>query len=178
MLNRGQIYATDTARRRLDAARPRLERAGARNVQLRAIRSEEDPWLDQFRDRLDRVLVDAPCTGTGRWRREPDARWRLAPEDLARAAATQGRLLDAAARLVKPDGRLVYVVCSLLPAECERQIEAFLARRPDFAPLPVAEIWRRTLDGEPPADGSPWLLLSPARTGTDGFFAAILRRAA
>jgi 16S rRNA (cytosine967-C5)-methyltransferase len=177
MLNRGQIYATDAARRRLDAARPRLDRAGARNVQLRAIRSEEDPWLDQFRDRLDRVLVDAPCTGVGRWRREPDARWRLTPDDLARATALQARLLDAASRLVKPGGRLVYVVCSPLPAEGERQIEAFLERRPDFAPLAAADAWRRTLAGEPPQDASPWLLLSPARTKTDGFFAAILHRA-
>jgi 16S rRNA (cytosine967-C5)-methyltransferase len=177
MLNRGQIYATDTARRRLDAARPRLDRAGARNVQLRAVRSEYDPWLDQFRDRLDRVLVDAPCTGVGRWRREPDARWRLTPDDLARAVEAQARLLDAAARLVKPGGRLVYVVCSLLPAEGERQVEAFLNRRPDFAALPAADSWRRALAGEPPHDGAPWLVLSPARTGTDGFFAAILRRA-
>jgi len=176
MLNRGQIYACDVSRRRLEAARPRLERAGARNVQLRPIRSEQDPWLDGFRERLDRVLVDAPCSGSGRWRRDPHARWRFGPDDLARAVELQARLLDSAARLVRPGGRLVYAVCSLLPAEGEAQVEAFLGRRPDFAPRPAAGIWRGFAPGEPPPGTGPWLVLTPARSGTDGFFVAILEK--
>lgn len=176
MLNRGQIYATDVARRRLDAARPRLERAGVRNVQLHAIRSETDPWLDQFAGRLDRVLIDAPCSGSGRWRRDPEARWRLTPMDLERAVDLQDRLLQAGARLVRPSGRLIYAVCSLLPTEGERRIEAFRASRPDFALLPPAEVWSEAIGGACPDGGAPWLTLTPQRHGCDGFFVAILQK--
>jgi 16S rRNA (cytosine967-C5)-methyltransferase len=123
------------------------------------------------------VLVDAPCTGTGTWRRNPDGRWTLRPEDLAELVPKQAAILDAAARLVKPGGGLIYATCSVLPAENEQQIEAFLGRHPEFAAVPVADVWRDAMGAEPPAEiGGPYLRLSPLRHGTDGFFAAALVR--
>jgi 16S rRNA (cytosine967-C5)-methyltransferase len=124
---------------------------------------------------FDRVFVDAPCTGTGTWRRNPDAKWRLRPEDLAELAALQADILDSAQRLVKPGGRLIYVTCSLLREENERQIESFLARHGEFTLLPIGDVWRQTIGGEPPAPGD-MLRLTPARHGTDGFFVAVMTR--
>ena len=124
------------------------------------------------------MLVDAPCTGSGTWRRNPDGRWTLRPEDLAELVPKQAAILDAAQRLVKPGGGLIYATCSVLPAENERQVEAFLERHPDFAVVPVADIWRDAIASEPPPEVAtgPYLRLSPLRHGTDGFFAATLVR--
>ena len=107
-----------------------------------ACSSERDPWVKRHAGAFDRVLVDAPCTGVGTWRRNPDARWKLTPDYLKDLLDLQRRILDSAARLVKPGGRLIYATCSLLPAENEAQIEGFLAQHPDFAILPVADVWR------------------------------------
>ncbi len=124
------------------------------------------------------MLVDVPCTGSGTWRRNPDGRWTLRPEDLAELVPKQAAILDAASRLVKPGGGLIYATCSVLPAENERQIEGFLERHPDFAIVPVADIWRDALASEPPPEvaAGPYMRLSPLRHGTDGFFAATLVR--
>ena len=124
------------------------------------------------------MLFRSPCTGTGTWRRNPDGRWTLSPRDLAELLPKQATILDEAQRLVKPGGRLIYVTCSVLPAEDEAQAEAFLARHPDFRPLPVAELWRESVGGEPPPQTAPraWLRLSPLQHGTDGFFAAVFER--
>ena len=181
MRNRGQIHACDSDAHRLSRLNPRAQRAGARNIQVhRLSEADDDPFLVEMAGKADRVLVDAPCSGTGTWRRNPEARWRLTPEQLAELHALQDRLLDRAGRLVKPGGRLIYVTCSLLPSEDEDRIEAFLARQPDFAPLPVAEIWPAASDASPPSSGpgqdGPWLQLTPHRHGVDGFFVAILAR--
>lgn len=175
MGRRGQIYACDVDRRRLERMRPRLKRAGAHNVQRRHIASERDPWLAGLAGAADRVLVDAPCSGTGTWRRNPDARWRLTPAAVERHAALQQRLLAAAAPLVRPGGRLVYATCSLLPAEDEDQVDRFLAAEPGFRVVPVTEIWAEAVGGDCPTAG-PYLLLTPRRHGVDGFFAAIFER--
>jgi 16S rRNA (cytosine967-C5)-methyltransferase len=176
MQNRGQIYAYDPDKSRLAPIYDRLKRAGARNVQ---VRSPAPAGLDDLVSSTDRVLVDAPCTGTGIWRRRPDAKWRVTPEALARRVAEQARILDAAAVFVRPGGTLVYATCSVLPAEDEERIGAFVAKHPEFQPLPMRDAWASALpEIGPPAgaiDGD-FLRLTPARSGTDGFFCAVLRR--
>ena len=120
------------------------------------------------------MLVDAPCTGSGTWRRAPEAPWRLAEADVDRFARLQAMLLDRAARLVAPGGRLVYGICSLFRAEGEAVVEAFLASHADFTVLPLPAVWAATLGGTAPG---PHLLLRPAAHGTDGFFATVAIRA-
>lgn len=178
MNNKGRVVAMDVFETRLDRSAQRLRRAGAHNVERRTIDSDNRKWLKRQAGAFDRVLVDAPCTGTGTWRRNPDGRWTLRPEDLAELVPKQAAILDAASRLVKPGGGLVYATCSILPAENERQIEGFLERHSDFEVVPVGLIWRDVLASEPPADvaRSPYLRLSPLTHGTDGFFAATLVR--
>ena len=178
MGNAGRIVACDTVARRLEGATARLRRAGVSNVERRLLATERDPWVKKHKGGFDRVLVDAPCTGTGTWRRNPDARWFLEPSDLEELLAKQRRILDSAARLVRPGGRLIYVTCSLLPDEDERQAEDFLASHPSFAALPVAAIWRRTIGDRFPGGDDRFLLLTPRRDGTDGFFVAVFERSA
>jgi len=185
MNNKGRVVAMDVYESRLDRSAQRLRRAGAHNVERRALPTEggdaaNAKWLKRQKGAFDRVLVDAPCTGTGTWRRNPDGRWTLAPQDLAELVPKQAAILDAASRLVKPGGGLIYATCSVLPAENERQIEAFLARHPEFAVVPVADLWADVIGTEPPAGmgDSPYLRLSPLRHGTDGFFGAALVRKA
>ena len=116
-----------------------------------------------------------PCLGTGTWRRNPDAKWRMRPEDLAELVERQQQILRSAARLVRPGGRVIYATCSLLREEDEAQAEAFLAAEPNFLLLPVARAWAETIGGASP-DGEDYLRLTPARHGTDGFFLAIFER--
>jgi 16S rRNA (cytosine967-C5)-methyltransferase len=180
MGNRGQIHACDTDRRRLGKLMPRAQRAGARNIQTRFLKpdtlaSEADPDLADLEARMDCVLVDAPCSGTGAWRRSPDARWRLTPELLASYGAAQTEVLARGARAVKPGGRLVYVTCSLLPSENEARIAAFLEDRPDFALADWETFWPEG-SAPPAAPPSGALRLSPASTRTDGFYVAVLKR--
>jgi 16S rRNA (cytosine967-C5)-methyltransferase len=177
MDNRGHLVACDVSAHRLERATERLRRAGASIVQRKALQSARDPWVKRHGKSFDRVLVDAPCTGTGTWRRNPDAKWRLKPSDLAELEARQAEILDSAARLVRPKGRLIYVTCSLLEAEDEAQVARFLESHPDFALLPIRQVWADTLGGDCPARGDT-LRLSPARHGTDGFFIAVMERAA
>jgi 16S rRNA (cytosine967-C5)-methyltransferase len=177
MRNQGHLIACDVSERRLERATQRLRRAGASIVQRHPLSSARDQWVKRHKGGFDRVFVDAPCTGTGTWRRNPDAKWRLAPKDLEELVALQAEILDSAQRLVKPGGRLVYVTCSLLIEEDERQVEAFLAGHPDFSLLPVQEVWAETIGKECPVE-APMLRLTPARNGTDGFFAALLARRA
>ncbi|MGQ0456297.1 MAG: RsmB/NOP family class I SAM-dependent RNA methyltransferase [Hyphomicrobium sp.] len=177
MQNTGQIYAYDSDKMRLKPIFDRVRRNGVRNVQI--LRAGDAAALDALGAKFDRVLVDAPCTGTGTWRRRPDAKWRLKPEALAARLGEQKIVLANAARFVKPGGRLVYVTCSILIEENGDQVAAFFDARNDFHLLPYADVWRETLAGEPPpsADGrSDALLLTPARHGTDGFFIAIMER--
>lgn len=175
MNNKGHIVACDVSGKRLEGATKRLRRAGVFNVESRALSSERDPWLKRQREKFDRVLVDAPCTGTGTWRRNPDAKWTLRPEDAAELAALQRRILESAARLVRPGGRIVYATCSLLPEENEEQAGWFGMTHPEFTPVPVAEIWLRVI-GRAAPEGGLYLRLSPARHNTDGFFAAVFEK--
>jgi 16S rRNA (cytosine967-C5)-methyltransferase len=174
MEDRGIVLACDIDARRLAELEPRQRRADLRCIRPLLLR-EGGPELDSWIARADAVLVDAPCTGMGTWRRAPDARWRLTPETLDRSRTLQRETLATAARLVKPGGRLVYAVCSLLPEEGEDQAEAFLSAHPDFMPSPPAARWAAAGLGGAPPDG-PWAVLTPAGQGTDGFFIAVFTR--
>ncbi|HSK40784.1 MAG TPA: RsmB/NOP family class I SAM-dependent RNA methyltransferase, partial [Arenibaculum sp.] len=175
MDNRGRVIACDVLAGRLKRAAERFRRAGLHNIETRALATERDPWVKRHKGRFDRVLVDAPCSGTGTWRRNPDSRWRPLGPGLCELVPTQHAILDSASRLVKPAGRLVYATCSLLPEENEKQVSAFLDAHPDFALVPMPEAWREAIGTEPPGNG-PWLSLTPARHGTDGFFCAVMER--
>jgi 16S rRNA (cytosine967-C5)-methyltransferase len=177
MQNTGQIYAYDADKRQLRPIFERLKRAGVRNVQV--MEAGATAALEALGARFDLVLVDAPCTGSGTWRRKPDSKWRLKPANIPERQAEQVRVLDLGASLVKPGGRLAYVTCSVLPEENGDQVAAFLVRHADFALLPYGEAWRERLGSEPPAsaDGrTDTLQLTPARHATDGFFIALLAR--
>jgi 16S rRNA (cytosine967-C5)-methyltransferase len=176
MNNKGHIVACDVSAKRLEGATKRLRRAGVFNVESRALSSERDPWLKRQLGKFDRVLVDAPCTGTGTWRRNPDAKWTLTAQDAAELEALQRRILDSAARLVKPGGRIVYATCSLLPQENEQQAAWFAMTHPGFTAVPVGDIWSRVTGNAMPMDGDLYLRLSPARHNTDGFFVAVFEK--
>ena len=175
MRGEGRLVATDSDGRRLARLAPRLARAGAR-AEVHALAGPADPWLAAEAERFDRVLVDAPCSLTGTWRRHPEVRWRLDAAGVARLAGVQGDLLDRAANLVAPGGRLVYATCSLLAEENEDVVAAFLDRDARFRARDPASLWTEAeLPGAAPATG-PGLLLDPWRHGTDGFFVAVLDR--
>ncbi|MCC6714872.1 MAG: RsmB/NOP family class I SAM-dependent RNA methyltransferase [Gammaproteobacteria bacterium] len=176
--NTGQLYAYDEERARLRPIFERLRRAGARNVQV--LDGGDREALAALGERFDIVLLDAPCTGSGTWRRRPDAKWRLKPESLAQRLRDQQAVLALGAPHVRPGGRLVYVTCTLLPEENGDQVRTFLASHPEFAIVPWRQQWRKAIGTDPPAsaDGSEeTLLLTPADHGTDGFFIAVLERA-
>ncbi len=177
MGNRGQIYAADTDGRRLAGLYPRLDKSGARSVQIRAPRRGVPP-IDDLKGRCDLVLVDAPCTGTGTWRRNPDAKWRVRPGALDQRIKEQDAVLAQAATYVKPGGRLVYVTCSLLAEENEARVEAFLAAQDTFRMQPPAAMAAAAgLSVLTPYAGDLGIRLSPLRTGTDGFFiSGLLKR--
>jgi 16S rRNA (cytosine967-C5)-methyltransferase len=177
MGNSGQIYAYDSDKGQLRPIFERLQRAGVRNAQV--LDGGHKAGLEALGARFDVVLVDAPCSGSGTWRRKPDAKWRLKPEALATRQAEQREVLTLASRLVKLGGRLTYVTCSVLPEENVDQVAWFLGAVPGFALVPFEEVWKATIGGEPPAsaDRSPeTLLLTPASHGTDGFFVASFKR--
>jgi len=180
MENRGQIYATDLDKRRLAPIHARLERAGARNVQVRTPTGRGDILAD-LAGRADLVMIDAPCTGTGAWRRNPDAKWRIRPGALAERLNEQQAVLERAATLVKSGGRIAYVTCSVLAEENNDQVGSFLARHPDFsvekpADLPKVLGERAYLFARAALISDQGLLMTPRRTDTDGFFVSMLRR--
>lgn len=172
LANTGTVYAFDIAQKRLDKLKPRVVRAGLDNVRIEHIESENDARVQRLRGKIDRVLVDAPCSGTGTVRRNPDIKWRSI--DLAEITATQARILHAAAALAKPGGRVVYATCSLIEAENDAVIAQFLATHPDFELVPAADILARRHIAL--ADAGTMLRLDPVRHGTDAFFAAALQR--
>ncbi len=195
MENRGQIYATDIDKRQLAPIHERIARAGARNIQVRTPRGAPPipspasggglGWgqIADIAGRIDRVLIDAPCTGTGAWRRNPDAKWRVRPGALAERMKQQEQLLDGAAALVKAGGRIAYVTCSVLAEENGDQVRAFLSRHSGFAIVPPGEVAAGAL-GERAmlfchaALLSPeGLLMTPLLTATDGFYVAVMRKA-
>jgi len=178
MENRGQIYATDADARRLAPIHERLTRAGARNVQVRTPRGGADA-LSDLDGQADLVLVDAPCTGCGTWRRNPDAKWRLRPGSLSARQKEQAAVLDRASALVRPGGRIVYITCSILPDENDDAVAAFRSRSPGFDAVPSGEIIAAAgLGGLADAVRATeyGLQMTPLRTGTDGFYLAVLRR--
>jgi len=180
MANQGQIYATDSDARRLAPIHDRLTRAGVRNVQVRTPRARADAVLD-LDGRIDCVLVDAPCTGIGTWRRNPDAKWRLRPGSLDVRRKEQGTVLDRAAALAKPGGRIVYITCSILPEENDDALAAFMERHPGFAPLASDRMLEAaglgSLHGAVRLTAHG-LQMTPLKTGTDGFYVAVLVRKA
>ncbi len=173
MRNTGRLYAFDVSAARLARLTPRLARSGLSNVEPVAIASENDARVKRLAGKAQRVLVDAPCTGTGTLRRNPDIKWRQDPLALDSLFGQQARILASAARCVAPGGRLVYATCSLLPAENEQQVERFLAEHPDFHLLPVADI---LANRTPLVVSTPTLQLRPDQHHTDAFFAAVLER--
>jgi 16S rRNA (cytosine967-C5)-methyltransferase len=174
MQNRGQLLACDVSAARLDGAVRRLRRAGVHNVERHLV-GPGDKWAKRRAGGFDRVLVDAPCTGTGTWRRNPDARLRLRESDLLELLPKQASILDAAQGLVRKGGRLVYATCSLLSEENEAQVTAFLARHPAFSLASAGQA--APLVSGLAGDGA-FLSLTPARHGTDGFFGAVMERVA
>jgi 16S rRNA (cytosine967-C5)-methyltransferase len=182
MENRGQIYAHDADLRRLAPIHERVKRADAHNVQVRAPKGAADVLTD-LEGRMDLVLIDAPCTGTGVWRRHPDAKWRMRPGALEQRTKEQAALLDQAARFVQPGGRIAYVTCSVLDAENGAQVRAFVSRHPEFAVVPPAETARALGErglilAKAALASAEGLLLTPRRTDTDGFFVSLMRRTA
>lgn len=176
MQNKGQIFAYDSDRARLAPIYDRLKRAGARNVQVRA---PAEGALDDLIGKMDRVVIDAPCTGSGTWRRRPDAKWKLTPEQVAARVAEQRAILAEGIRYVKPGGALVYITCSILPEENGGQVEQFLARHPEFMAIPGHSLWHSHFSGtKARARFSPegGVALTPHSTGTDGFYAIVTMR--
>jgi 16S rRNA (cytosine967-C5)-methyltransferase len=181
MEGKGRLIATDSDKRQLAPIHERLSRAGVHNCDVRTPKGEGDA-LSDIRQSADLVVIDAPCTGTGTWRRNPDAKWRMRPGALELRLKTQGDVLDRAAHLVKPGGRIAYVTCSVLSVENGNQIRQFLTRHPGFAVVPPREVaaalWDKAEDFAAATLRSPeGLLMTPRRTGTDGFFVSVLRRA-
>jgi 16S rRNA (cytosine967-C5)-methyltransferase len=180
MENHGQIYATDTDKRRLAPIHARLHRAGVRNVQVRTPAGDANVLAD-INGRADLVLIDAPCTGTGMWRRNPDAKWRIRPGALAQRQNQQRTVLERAVPLLKRGGRLVYVTCSVLEEENADQVRAFLGRHDDFSVVTCSDLMtelgeRKHLFRDAARFSEAGLLMSPHRTDTDGFFVAALIR--
>jgi len=174
MGNKGQIFAYDADRGRLAPIYERLKRNGVRNAQVRA---PGDGALEDLVGRMDRVVVDAPCTGTGTWRRRPDAKWKLTPQQVEVRTAEQAEILAQAAQYVKPGGVIAYITCSVLDPENRGSVEAFLAAHPQFAVRDAGALWQGVFGAErgEKVAVSPWgLTLTPHRTGTDGFFFSLL----
>jgi 16S rRNA (cytosine967-C5)-methyltransferase len=175
MHSHGRLYAFDTSEKRLANLRPRVARAGLHNVQPRLITDELDERIGRLAGKADRVLVDAPCSGLGTLRRNPDLRWRQTPGAIEKMTVKQASIVAAAAQLVRAGGRLVYGTCSLLEEENEAIVQGFLAARPDFALVPAGEVLAQA---RIPLDTGRYLRLTPAAHGCDGFFAAVLERMA
>jgi 16S rRNA (cytosine967-C5)-methyltransferase len=180
MQGKGRLIATDRDKRQLAPIHERLSRAGVHNAEVRTPKGEADP-LSDIRASADLVVIDAPCTGTGTWRRNPDAKWRMRPGALEIRMKDQVEVLGRAVALLKPGGRIAYVTCSVLAQENGEQVRGFLARHPEFSVVPPAQtasvLWDKADDFAAAALGSPegWLM-TPRRTGTDGFFVSVLKK--
>lgn len=174
MQNKGRILAWDASEKRLKQLPKRLARAGVSNVQIHALRDEGDPFTKRHKASADWVLVDAPCSGSGTWRRNPDLKWRFTLEDLQEVKAIQQRILHKAAALVAPKGKLVYVTCSVFRDENILQVKQFLEDNPTFKVVSPGKMWDKHLHSEPGI--GPVCILNPHKDGTDGFFAAILQQ--
>jgi len=180
MQGKGRLIATDRDKRQLAPIHERLSRAGVHNADVRTPKGDADPLAD-IRSSADLVLIDAPCTGTGTWRRNPDAKWRMRPGALEVRLKDQIEVLDRAAGLVKSGGRIAYITCSVLPPENSEQIRAFISRHSEFTVVPPARtataLWDKADDFLAAAIQTPeGLLMTPRRTGTDGFFVSVMAK--
>jgi len=175
MASSGRLYAFDISEKRLARLSPRLKRSGLSNVTAQVIANENDTRLKRLAGKLDRVLIDAPCSGLGTLRRDPGLKFRQSPDAVAALARTQASLIRAGGRLVKPGGRLVYATCSLLPAENQAIVQGFLAEHPEFRRVPANEALAACRVA---LDTGEYLQMNPAAHGTDGFFAAVLEKQA
>jgi 16S rRNA (cytosine967-C5)-methyltransferase len=173
MRNTGRLYAFDVSEKRLAKLKPRMARSGLSNVHPVLIAHERDAKVKRLAGKIDRVLVDAPCSGLGTLRRNPDVKWRQAPEAIAEMHEKQLSILDGASRLVKGGGRLVYATCSLLDEENDAVVEQFLAKHDDFRLVPMRDV---LLEQKIPLEMDKYLKLLPHKHNTDGFFAAVLER--
>jgi len=176
MQNKGQIFAHDSDKHRLAPIYDRLKRNGVRNVQTIA---PEEEKLEKLHNKMDRVVVDAPCTGTGTWRRRPDTKWRLNEDQLNDRVKQQAEILREAAKFVRVGGQLTYITCSILPQENSEQIAAFIKDNPSFSVLPAHSIWQKrfgSASSARPYFDDNGLTLTPASCGTDGFYISILQR--
>lgn len=179
MKNKGRILAWDISQKRLTQIKDRLKRAGVDNVQIHVLESENDSFIKRHKASADRVLVDAPCSGTGTWRRNPDLKWRFTAQDLQEVRSLQESILQSASRLVVKGGRLIYATCSLLISENDEQVEKFIKNNGNFRVVCVKKVWNKVCTGdEAESDDSAvsYLSVAPHQDGVDGFFAAILER--
>lgn len=182
MQNKGRIWACDVDQSRLENARKRLRRSGIHCVQTKTLDDEQDDWVRKHKNMADCVLIDAPCSGMGTWRRNPFSRWQNLGPSLKQLVELQHGILSSASRLVKSGGRLLYATCSMLPEENHDQVERFIKEHPYFHPVPLAELWQQTGHAMPehPAFQEALqhhsLQLTPLHHGTDGFFIAALKR--
>jgi 16S rRNA (cytosine967-C5)-methyltransferase len=181
MQGKGRLIATDHDKRQLAPIYERLSRAGVHNADIRTPKGDTDTLTD-IHASADLVLIDAPCTGTGTWRRNPDAKWRMRPGALEVRLKDQIEVLDRAAGLVKPGGRIAYITCSVLPPENGEQVRAFVGRHPEFAVVPPSQtatvLWDKAEEiAEAALQSDEGWLMTPRRTGTDGFFVSVLKKA-
>ena len=172
----GHLYACDVSAVRMKKMRDRIQRAGAFGIKLQAIKFANDEWVTDNCMCADRVLADVPCTGTGRWRRDSNLRWRYLPIDLESFRGQQQAIMTVAASLVKPGGRMIYTTCSFLEEENERQVVWFLSEHKNFASLSMNKVWREAFRLNQPPEMGLGLRLTPSLTGTDGFFCAVVER--
>jgi 16S rRNA (cytosine967-C5)-methyltransferase len=175
MQNKGNLILSDIHPHRLQRAKERLRRAGVTSYQLKDI-AKDNSWFKRQHNRFDRVLVDAPCTGTGTWRRNPDLKNRLTPTDLEELTQLQQKILEQALQFVKPGGQLIYVTCSVLDAENDSQVNWLLEKYPEFKSIPVSDVWNKTLKVPCPFTAGT-AQFKPSIHGTDGFFVSIFERA-
>ncbi len=175
MKDGGPLVVCDTDQARLDRMKSRLKRAGVSNVTRHCLKNDDQAWFDENADTAMRVLADVPCSGSGAWRRNPAAKWRLTPDKLNGLLDVQRGILTQAASLTAPGGRLIYATCSILPRENAEQVNWFLEKNENFSIIPVSDVWRDTVGTDCPVEGD-FLEITPAGHGTDGFFAAIMER--
>ncbi|EKS39536.1 RsmB/NOP family class I SAM-dependent RNA methyltransferase [Afipia broomeae] len=180
MQGKGRLIATDHDKRQLAPIHERLSRAGVHNADVRTPKGPDDT-LSDIKASADLVVIDAPCTGTGTWRRNPDAKWRMRPGALEVRIKDQIEVLNRAASLAKPGGRIAYITCSVLPQENNAQVKAFTARHPDYSVVPPAQVmsvlWDKADDfAAATIQSDEGLLMTPRRTGTDGFFVSVMKR--
>ena len=179
MKDGGPLIACDTDLDRLKKLKPRLRRSGVSNVTRHHLIGDNDPFYTEHALTAERVLTDVPCSGSGAWRRAPAQKWRLTPERLSELITLQQKIMNQAAALIIPGGRLIYATCSVLPDENERQLEWFLEQHLNFIAIPIPEIWKTTMGSICPENAvsqGTYLSLTPAKHNTDGFFAAVLER--